>query len=880
MSTTAEPASCLPPVTAIALGFTKRLRSLPDYSLQYDFNTVRALLVQFISQNYPDWKDFLESSSGMMLLELIAYTACMLAFRSDFQRAQGYLDSVTDTETLTRMMLLVGEKLITPSPTFLYQVDPLTKYINMRMTRTDNVLTSDVYITPGQRVDVATELGTASFELFELTDDYIPKYVDAIGGSKFLAINNNAVNSDPPANQLYNPPARPWILVEGVSHVETFVSNGSADQLFSLAYFPILTDYANGGFRASVQLISRDGSVVDNAWTEVATLSSSGPYDKNYEMEWDGNFRASIKFGNGVFGAIPPQNYFIRVYYRTSPNSAKKISSSSINLPISAYTTQSTPTTVMLTNFAASIGGGNGDNLATIKALLPARIRRQGRLVSGEDFASYASEFPGIAKAQAELLNNDATGNLVRLRIMEYTLTAEGYARPFYGVNQTILNQGLPFYTVTKTTYYANRQATVVEFEEDITTIVNSLSGGYTGLLSVNGISRVCSRLPSDLASVHNQHYSVYIADDDATSLFPIGATVGLSLLNGFTNVPAGMAVKLTTSTGQPFNVEGPGVYNPLWPGMDSQIALLQIDDEFIEAQVEPDYPSAGSSSFTYYTSQSNTGGQQPFCGLNIVSRGKYGTQVTSHMKDSRVYLGGVRPDLYRAINTYKVEPCELLLLEGKVIPIYILLTVRSDSSASASVANLVINALESYFNFTNQTWGFGMPLRISPILSTVQAIPGIASVEFSHATQYVVNNTDSTQANYVPLVIDKDITGVPNDSVLGLLPFSNAIGTISTQVNTNSMPFLLGEDVLPQPVDSISLATNAGSDFSLLPPSGVIKIAGEFIAYQNRDCQTLWGITRNLFSTSTTYAAYGKSQNLTVSLAPNIIIKVIPSSD
>jgi hypothetical protein len=76
--------SCLPPSSEISRGFLVYLRTLPNYSLNYSFEELRAILLDYVRINYPDWTDFAESSAGMMLMEVISYATTMLGYKVDF----------------------------------------------------------------------------------------------------------------------------------------------------------------------------------------------------------------------------------------------------------------------------------------------------------------------------------------------------------------------------------------------------------------------------------------------------------------------------------------------------------------------------------------------------------------------------------------------------------------------------------------------------------------------------------------------------------------------------------------------------------------------------------------------------------------------------
>jgi hypothetical protein len=883
--------SCLPPPSIISKGFIRHIQALPAFSLSYDFDSIRALLIEYIQKNFPDWQDFLESTTGMLFVEMIAYTATMLAYRADFQRAQTYVDTVSDIDSLSELMLLVGEKLRTPSPTYQYQIDSITGLVNLRLTRRIANSSGEVQIYPGTTISIQTEAGLTNYEFFEIDDSFNIKYGDILSSPlvPFTVLNANAITSDPPTGSVYPlKPASTWIIVEGKTYIETFISNGSADQSFPLSHAPIITDYGNNNYRSAMTVQSDPNAFVDSEWLEVSSLVRSSSYNKHYELEWDGSFKGKIKFGNGVFGKIPAPGSIIKVAYRVGGGADKRVSSNRINLTINGLDATGT-TSLTFTNLAPTIGGGTGDTLLRAKSQLPARIRAQQRLVSGEDYAQFASDFPGISKAKADLLNNDATGNLVRMRIMEYISTSEGYIRPYEGTNQTLLAGGyLSSALVEDITYSNTTQNTTIN-------LLDSVIGFSSDVTMSSSTIYLISRLgQSKRFTIASDFRTLTVYNEDVTELFVIGSTVGLTILNN-----PDFMIKLPASASNAFKITGmptTAISTMSWPGDSTQWAILQIDDEFIQVAASPNYvPTSGSTEVNSFdvdvngTSTTSTVTGASVGGyhlLNVLSRGYYGTTVSPHVNDTRLYLGGIRPDLYRAMSVYKAGTSETLIMEGKIIPIYLMLNIKMQSSSNSALFDTIRLTLEQYLNFNNTLWGFSKPLRISHITTLLQNLAGVSSVTYTHATQYILNTTDSNKGNYTPTVlVDEDITGIPEDTVLGLLPYLEAISTVNNVIaaDSESIRYYLGVDLVNSST-TITLSTSAGSDFTALPPAGIIKIKNEFIAYKFRSGNVLSELTRDVYSTAavtststgiTLYPTYLAMTKTPIYLCPNILISM-----
>lgn len=910
--------SCLPPVDPIARGFIRHLQSLPQFTLSYDFDTIRALLIQYVRKNYPDWVDFIESATGMMFLEWVAYIAVMNAFRSDFLRSQTFIDTVSDLNMLSRNMLLTGQTLNTPSASFLTQVNQNTTAVQARFLRSPNSY-GDVNIYAGTSISVNTDVGAVNYELFQLDENYAPIYTAAFSPSPigFTVVNSGLVSSDPTSGTVFPvPPSAPWVLIEGRTYVESFISDESPFQSFDLSHFPIITDYVNN-WRSSVQIIYNDTGFVDTEWYEVDDLLHSTANDKHYQLEWDGSFRTRLMFGNGIYGSVPPKGTNIQICYRVGGGPAKSISSGQLAQTIPAFDDQG-QTSLTLVNLAPTSPGGSGDTLLKAKAYYGPRVRRQNRLVSGEDFVSFAEDFPGIAKATADLLANDASGNLVRMRIMEYQTTSEGYFRPSEGQNQISLEyQGLGYNAVSSVIYNSITQRTRIEL---LYPLGSTFMSSYRGLdvaganyndpsqFSFNLISRLgMSRkfiIPLDMLPqatsltasniTTSSVNTIEIIGEDCTDLFPPGTLVGITILN-----EPNFMLAVPEATPNTFNIPGLSMTlygNSYWPGGANTVGYAQIDNEFIQfcASIDP-YPlgcisqtssqnSSGSScqwwndvnnSFTNVfdigcdtSASGSTAIPYQIRLLNVLSRGTYGTQVSPHPIGSRLYLGGVRPDLYTAMSKYKVEPSELLILEGRLQPIYMKLSIVLQQSSTIIQENVRL-ALEQYFNFIESRWGFGKELDVSTLLTAIQNIAGVKSVTFIHASQYTMDPTSS-------IIIDENISSVPNDTCLGLLPYQTAIGQKNDVISTdNNKIFRLSADINSETPTNIVLSTVSGSDFSYLPNAALLKIRDEVIAYRYRTGNVLSGITRHIYNSGdlTNARNYYASQNDPVYLVPNILM-------
>ena len=75
----------------------------------YDFDTIRAALVDYVATTYPDkFNDFISSSEFIAILDLVAYLGHSLSFRLDMNTRENFLDTAERRESVLRMAKTLG----------------------------------------------------------------------------------------------------------------------------------------------------------------------------------------------------------------------------------------------------------------------------------------------------------------------------------------------------------------------------------------------------------------------------------------------------------------------------------------------------------------------------------------------------------------------------------------------------------------------------------------------------------------------------------------------------------------------------------------------------------------------------------------------------
>jgi hypothetical protein len=79
-----------------------------DYTA-YDFDTLKQALINYIQAYYPEsFNDYIESSEFIAIIELIAYLGTSLAFRTDLNSRENFIDTAERRESIIRLAQMVN----------------------------------------------------------------------------------------------------------------------------------------------------------------------------------------------------------------------------------------------------------------------------------------------------------------------------------------------------------------------------------------------------------------------------------------------------------------------------------------------------------------------------------------------------------------------------------------------------------------------------------------------------------------------------------------------------------------------------------------------------------------------------------------------------
>jgi len=421
----------------------------------YDFETLRKSFVDYLRLYYPEtFNDYIESSEFIALLDVMAFMGQALAFRSDLNARENYLDTAERRDSVTRLANLVSYtskrnieaqgtvKVIAVSTT-----ENITDYtganlsnitINWNDPTNPNWLEQFTSVINAALVDSQRvgRPGNSQYILGVKNDEYavnlVPGFIPVIPYTSvvdeismpFELVSATAKGS----SQLYEPaprPDSPFNIVykndqlgfgsPNTGYFFLFKQGVLQNQDFNLAErvtnrtVNINIEGINNDDRWLFQLdnvgtVTTEWEYVQNIYTAAAEQISTTPRSI-YSTQSRTNDQITLTFGDGVFSAIPVGNF--RSYVRASNGLTYIINPEEMsNVTASISYVSRTGRTEAIT-FTCSLqtpvsNAQSRESIAEIKQRAPARYYTQNRMVNGEDYNLFPyTEFSSIIKSKA-----------------------------------------------------------------------------------------------------------------------------------------------------------------------------------------------------------------------------------------------------------------------------------------------------------------------------------------------------------------------------------------------------------------------------------------------------------------------------------------------
>jgi len=364
-----------------------------------DFEAIKQSFENHLRARFADsWKDFYQSNIGIALSDLIAYAFDVLSFQIDYTANEMFLDTARDKRSVWLLGRLVG-----------YQMRTATS-ASVECTGTITAPQANRVIIPAGTT-ITSRNGVA---FYTLSDQYI-------------------LAGETTADDI--------LFVEGTVETDTFSSDGTAFQRFTLA-------------RSSVVQNTLVVEVNGDEWTEYTSLAYCTDTTQGFVVEYDENGQATIMFGDGTVGAIPPAGADnIVVSYRVGGGVRGNIPLNDINGSVTG-TIETTAVTIQVRIVNDENTGSGGEDAETAnhaKIWIPYWVRSNGRAVTESDYDVLANAFndpiygsPAFAKSYLKqeipelntvmvaCLTGDTKVRLVDGSEKSMEELALSYKKPFY----------------------------------------------------------------------------------------------------------------------------------------------------------------------------------------------------------------------------------------------------------------------------------------------------------------------------------------------------------------------------------------------------------------------------------------------------------------
>ena len=439
----------------------------------YDFETIRKSFVDYLRLYYPEtFNDYIESSEFIALLDVMAFMGQSLAFRTDLNTRENYMDtaerrdsvvklanlvsytaqrnacasgylkvfSVTTTENITDYngVNLANVTVNWADPSNADWQEQFTTIINATLVNTQRV---------GRPGNDQVILGVDTQEYtINLIPGYLPviPYTSTIDGINmpFEAVNSTSSGQ----NFVYEPSPKP-IGQFNILFRNDQLGYASADTGYFFLFkqgvlqnqnFNLPERVSNRSVNINIEGINNQDywlyqldnlGNISTEWTYVpnvygAAVQQLAPNTRTlYSITSRTNDQITLNFGDGVFSTIPVGTF--RTYVRASNGLQYIINPEEmqgVNIPISYVSrTGQIETVTFVCGITTPVSNAQArETITQIKQRAPARYYTQNRMVNGEDYNNFPfTTYNSIIKSKA--LNRASIGTSRYLELVDGT---------------------------------------------------------------------------------------------------------------------------------------------------------------------------------------------------------------------------------------------------------------------------------------------------------------------------------------------------------------------------------------------------------------------------------------------------------------------------
>jgi hypothetical protein len=413
-----------------------------DYQ-SYDFDNIRRSMISYLRENYPeDFNDYIESSEYLALIDLIAYVGQSIAFRTDLNARENFIETAERKESVLRLARLISynPKRNTPA-TGLLKFDSVTT--------TETILDSNNRNLKDQ-VIVWNDPSNANWyeQFIKVLNSALPSTSRFGNPQKTGIINNiptqqyrfNGNNTGVPVYGFTKQVDGRSVQFEAVSTSITdesileeaplpgnnlgflYRDDGKGPASTSNGFFLRFTQgiLEEGTFDITLPTASEQVDIEtpnvnntdywlyklnelgleDELWTAVENITGNNIVYNSlfkdvrniYTVQTKNDDRVSLIFGDGLFANVPKGSF--KFYYRTGNNqrytiTPRDIKGISIDIPYTSVSGVQQRLTVVMSCKTTVDNAATSETLAEIKANAPANFYVQDRMITGEDYNIY-----------------------------------------------------------------------------------------------------------------------------------------------------------------------------------------------------------------------------------------------------------------------------------------------------------------------------------------------------------------------------------------------------------------------------------------------------------------------------------------------------------
>lgn len=357
-----------------------------DYMAR-DYDTLLRSMRERIPDLLPEWTGYeSEADFGNVLLQLFAHMGDILSYYQDRVVNESFLGTATTRRSVIQHLNLIGYRLATAAPA----AASLTLSFPGDCDETVTIRRGDAFATTSGK-----DHPSVRFEY---------------SAEKPLVIECAELAVGPGGRKVF----RRVPVEEGRLIRDEFVgtSSGARNQRFPLAHARLIVRSRGVGrtINRDLVIVTELGAVVTE-WALQESLAFSRAGQTDFVVEIDEHDRATVVFGDGDLGAIPPVGAEIRATYRVGGGLQGNVPAGSIDTVVDA------PQLALLAadvrNPAPATGGAERESIEHAVRHAPSVFRSFKRAVTADDYQALALEFSGVGKVRATATN----WNTVRLYV-------------------------------------------------------------------------------------------------------------------------------------------------------------------------------------------------------------------------------------------------------------------------------------------------------------------------------------------------------------------------------------------------------------------------------------------------------------------------------